>query len=426
MPAPHPPADFDRWISFRNKGFRFYWSALIAAGFAVQIQTVAIGWQVYQISGDPFDLGLIGLSQFLPAILLVLVTGTVSDRFQRRSIMIICLIVEAMCALAFLSFTVLEGRNLTIVFAILAVLGTARAFYNPARQAIVPNLVPSEHLANAITLNTTAMQISTIAGPVAGGLLFGVMPEIAYATSCTLLLLAAFFVFFIPQLSQTLLVEKASWNSLIAGFRYIWKEKIVLGAITLDLFAVLLGGTVALLPLYAQDILQTGPWGLGLLRAGPAIGAIAVGFYLMAHPIRDRAGIIMFAAILFFGASTIVFGISETLWLSIAALVVMGGMDMISVYVRNTLIQLWTPDALRGRVNAVNQVFIGASNELGGFRSGVSAALFGAVAAVTFGGAGTIFVAALWTRLFPELRRVRQVTTGPRVDGTVADGPGPA
>jgi MFS family permease len=398
-----------RWISFSHPGFPQYWTAQLAAGFAVQIQTVAVGWQIYDLTRDPLDLGLVGLTQFLPALMLVLVTGAASDRFPRRTIMSLCLAAEAVCAAGFILFTVAGLGDARILLLILIGLGVARAFYNPARQAIVPNLVPTAHLANAITLNTTAVQIATICGPVAGGLLYGVAPEFAYGTALVLLAFASLQVLRVPKPPQRVTIDYVTKDTLLAGFRYIAREKIVLGAISLDLFAVLLGGATALLPVYARDILETGPWGLGLLRAGPAFGAIAVGFYLMTHPIRDHAGLIMFAAVAVFGAATVVFSVSAVLPLSILALVVLGGCDMVSVYVRNTLIQLWTPDALRGRVNAVNQVFIGASNEFGAFRAGASAALIGAVPAVLLGGIGTVAVAALWFRWFPELRRVRHL-----------------
>jgi MFS family permease len=398
-----------RWVSFQHAGFLPYWTAQLAAGFAVQIQTVAVAWQVYDLTRDPLYLGLVGLSQFMPALILVLVTGAASDRFSRRTIMSICLAAEAGCAGGFLMLTLSGSENVLLIFAILIALGTARAFYNPARQSIVPNLVPPAHLGNAITLNTTAVQIATIAGPVAGGLLYGLTAGLAYGFALALLAFASVMVLMIQRPPQRISTGHATWGTMIAGFRYIWTEKIVLGAISLDLFAVLLGGATALLPVYARDILDIGPWGLGLLRAGPAFGAIAVGFYLMTHPIRDHAGLIMFAAVMSFGVFTVIFALSEVVWISVVALMLMGGCDMVSVYVRNTLIQLWTPDALRGRVNAVNQVFIGASNELGGFRAGATAALVGTVPAVLIGGLGTMAVAGLWMKWFPDLRRTRHL-----------------
>jgi MFS family permease len=407
--AEHAEPDDGSLASFRSKSFLYYWMALLFAGFSVQIQTVAVGWQIYAMTRDPLNLGLVGLSQFLPALLLVLVTGSASDRFSRRTILAVCLLAESVCALGFLLFTISGSRSVWPLFLILIALGTARAFYNPARQSIVPNLVPDRHVPNAITLSVTAGQFATVAGPVAGGLLFAVAPGLAYGLAMALLFAAGTLVLLIRLPRRIPVAGYPTWESLSAGFRYIWTEKVVLGAVTLDLFAVLLGGAVALLPVYALEVLDVGPTGLGLLKAGPAIGGIAVGFYLMANPIRDHAGRIMFAAVAGFGVFTAVFALSETVWISVLALVLIGGCDMISVFVRNTLVQLWTPDELRGRVNAVNQVFVGASNELGAFRAGTSAALIGAVPAVLLGGIGTVAVAGLWLHWFPGLRRTRHL-----------------
>jgi len=398
-----------RWAAFQNAAFMKYWLSRLAAGFAVQIQTVAVGWQVYDLTRDPLDLGFVGLSQFLPALLLVLVTGAVADRFRRRTIMAVCLALEALCAAALLAFSAADMNAVWLVFLILAGFGTARAFYGPAQQSLMPNIVPPEILGNAIALSSTGWQIATIVGPVTGGLLYGISPEVAYGTTLVLLLVSGVLILLVPRPAQRTKAEPATWETIVAGFRYIWHEKIVLGAISLDLFAVLLGGATALLPVYARDILEVGPWGLGLLRAGPAIGAIAVALYLTTHTIRDHAGLYMFAFVALFGLATVVFGFSTIVWVSVLALIVMGGADMVSVYVRETLIQLWTPDQVRGRVNAVNMVFIGASNELGEFRAGVSAALIGTVPAVVLGGVGTVAVAALWFRWFPELRRARHL-----------------
>jgi MFS family permease len=403
-----PPAS--RWAAFRHPGFGAYWGAQLCSNFGVQVQTVAVGWQVYDLTRDPFDLGLIGLSQFLPALMLVLVTGAAADRYPRRRIMAICLALEAACAAALLAMTLRGLTSVLPVLGLLALFGTARAFYNPARQALLPNLVPASHLGNAIAVNTTAFQLATISGPVAGGLLYAVSPLLAYGAAGALFLAASGFVSRIPKPPKRTAGRAASWESLSAGFRYIWREKVVLGAISLDLFAVLLGGATALMPVYARDILHVGPVGLGVLQAAPAVGAIGVGFWLMTRPIADHAGRVMFAGVAIFGAGMLVFAVSETLWLSVLALAVVGGGDMVSVYVRGTLVQLWTPDDLRGRVNAVNQVFIGASNELGGFRAGTMAALIGPIAAVAVGGAGTLAVVALWTRWFPDLVRIRRLT----------------
>jgi MFS family permease len=323
--------------------------------------------------------------------------------------MAVCLAAEALCAAALLLFSAAGMQAVWPVFVILAGFGTARAFYGPAQQSLLPNLVPEKLLGNAIALSSTGWQISTIVGPVAGGLLYEIAPEAAYGTTVVLLIVSGILILRVPRPAQRTKSEPATLETIVAGFRYIRHEKIVLGAISLDLFAVLLGGATALLPVYAHDILEVEAWGLGMLRAGPAIGAIGVALYLTTHNIRDHAGFWMFVFVGIFGLATVVFGLSTIVWVSVAALIVMGGADMVSVYVRETLIQLWTPDQVRGRVNAVNMVFIGASNELGEFRAGVSAALIGTVPAVVLGGLGTIAVAALWFRLFPELRRARHL-----------------
>lgn len=400
----------DRWAAFRLPAFRNYWLAGLGSRFSVQVQTVAVAWQVYDLTSDPLYLGLVGLTQFLPALVFVLVTGAVADRYSRKRIILMCMALEGLAALGLLAMSLGPTPPVAVILGILLVLGAARAFLNPARQAIVPNLVPQSVLANAISLNSTSVQFSTIAGPVLGGLLYGLGPAAGYGGALALSVAGMVLAGRIgPTAQQAAEAGQRAWEMLGAGFRYIWREKIVLGAISLDLFAVLLGGVTALLPVYARDILEIGPTGLGLLRAAPAIGAIAVGFWLMAHPIRRGAGVAMFGAVAGFGICTLVFAVSELAWLSILALALAGGFDMLSVYVRNTLIQLWTPDTLRGRVNAVNQLFIGTSNELGAFRAGTSAALIGAVPAVVLGGVGTLVVAGLWARWFPDLRRVQHL-----------------
>lgn len=397
--------------AFRHSGFARYWLARFLGSFSAQIMGVSVGWQVYDITRDPFDLGIVGLVQFLPAFLLVLVTGAVADRFNRVAIMTTCIAGEALCALALIVF-VLSGEHSAVpIFLILVVFGTLRAFFGPAQQSLMPNLVPEKDLASAIAWSTSSWQIATVLGPVAGGLLYGVSANAAYGTALVLLTVAAVLTVTIsaPVRMKTA-KEKPSFETLVAGFRYIWNEKIVLGAISFDLFAVLLGGAGALLPVYARDILDVGPWGLGLLRAAPGIGAIVVAGFLLRHPVKDHAGIIMFVCVALFGFFTVVFGASTLVWLSVLAMALMGGFDMVSVYVRETLIQLWTPDAVRGRVNAVNQVFVGASNELGEFRAGISAGLIGTVPAVIFGGVATIAVAGLWWLWFPALRKARHLS----------------
>ncbi|MEI2386602.1 MFS transporter [Breoghania sp. JC706] len=412
MSASHAP-DQSRFLAFSHPAFRRYWGARFGSTFAVQIVSVSVGWQVYDITRDPLDLGFVGLAQFLPAFLLVLVTGTVADRFGRRTVMGTALIAEGAMAALLLAFT-LSGAGAASgtvwpIFVLLIGFGTARAFFNPASSALVTNLVPPEHLANAIAWNSSAWQVASIVGPVAGGLLYGVSPYASYAVALVMLAAAAVSALSIPRPEQHTAAGQVTFASVVDGFRYIWREKVVLGAISLDLFAVLLGGAVALLPVYARDILELGPWGLGLLRAAPGIGAIMVAMWLASHPLRDHAGLLMFVFVGLFGAFTVLFGVSTMPWLSIAALLLMGAFDMVSVYVRETLIQLWTPDALRGRVNAVNMVFVGASNELGEFRAGVMAAAIGTVSAVVVGGMGTMAVAALWAKMFPDLRKARHL-----------------
>jgi MFS family permease len=405
-PSPAPP---DRWAVFSHRGFAVYVIVGLAARFSVQILTVAVGWQVYDLTRNPLDLGLIGLSQFAPALLLVFATGAAADRYRRRTIIALCLSVEGLIALALLVFSFSGSTDVRLVFALMVVFGATRSFFNPAFHSLAPNLVPKELLSQAIATNSGTMQIGTIVGPVTGGLLYGISAETAYGVTFALFTGAGILAMMIPRHGQRIVAGVATWETLSAGFRYIWNAKVVLGAVSLDLFAVLLGGATALLPVYARDILDVGPWGLGLLRAAPAIGAIAVAYYLANHPVRDHAGLIMFGFVALFGVATMVFGISTIVWVSILALAVLGAADMVSVYIRETLIQLWTPDELRGRVNAVNMVFIGASNELGEARAGFMAFLIGTVPAVFLGGLGTVVIAGLWMRLFPEIRKVRDL-----------------
>ena len=395
--------------ALRHRPFVFYWLASWAASFAVQIMSVSVGWQIYDITRSPLDLGFAGLVQFMPPLLLVLVTGLAADTFNRRMIMGLCLVLEIACAASLMIFTLLAPKIVWPVFAILVALGLARAFYNPASDALAPNLLTKNAIAHGISLNSMSWQIANIVGPVAGGLLYGLGGSIAYGVAAALLVLAMVLVAMIGRVPQANHAAETSLSTLLAGFRFIRHEKIVLGAISLDLFAVLLGGAVALMPVYARDILAVGPWGLGLLRSSPGVGAIVMAVVLSKFPIRDRAGVILFVFVAAFGFFTVVFGLSTLVPLSIAALVLMGACDMVSVYIRETLMQLWTPDEVRGRVNAVNRVFIGASNELGEFRAGVVAAGIGAVAAVAIGGAGTMAVAYFWSRWFPELRTARKL-----------------
>ncbi|MGB8819454.1 MAG: MFS transporter [Rhizobiaceae bacterium] len=406
----HPSAD--KFAAFRHRSFLLFWLSRFLANFAVQIISVSVAWQVYDLTRDPFDLGLVGILQFAPALLLVLVTGAASDRYGRRVIMAICELIEAGAAAALLYLTLTGSTSVLPIFAVLVIIGIARAFFGPAAASLVANLVPAEDFANAVSWNSSAWQVASIVGPVGGGLLYGLSPNAAYAVALIFLVIAASAIMLIPKPRQHSTMHGNALENILGGFTYIFREKIVLGAVSLDLFAVLLGGAVALLPVYARDILVLGPWGLGLLRAAPGVGAVAIALWLAGHPIRDHAGYILFIAVAMFGAFTIVFGVSAIPWISIAALAALGAADGISVYVREVLIQLWTPDALRGRVNAVNMVFVGASNELGEFRAGMMAAAIGAVPAVVFGGVGTIAIALIWASLFPALRKARSLSGG--------------
>ncbi|HEV7255196.1 MAG TPA: MFS transporter [Mesorhizobium sp.] len=409
MSAPAAAAPDQRFAAFRHGAFLRYWLSRFFGTFSTQIVSVAVGWQVYDLTRDPFDLGLVGIVQFAPSLLLVLVTGSAADRWGRRLIMGSSALLEALCAGALLAFVLTDAISPGLIFATLAVFGVGRAFFGPAAASLVANLVPERDFANAVAWNSSAWQTATIVGPVAGGLLYGIGASAAYGTATVLMLASALLVFSIPKPAQAVAAEPTTAEALFAGFRYIWREKIVLGAISLDLFAVLLSGAVALLPVYARDILELGPWSLGLLRAAPGMGVILVAVWLAAHPIREAAGAILLVFVGLFGLFTVLFGVSTIPWLSIAALALLGAADMVSVYIRETLIQLWTPDAVRGRVNAVNMVFVGASNELGEFRAGTMAAFIGTVPAVVFGGVGAVLVAGLWAVIFPELRKVRRL-----------------
>ena len=387
-----------------------YLMAITAHSFAVQIMSTAVSWQVYDITHDAYYLALVGLVQFLPALFLVLLTGLAADRFNRRIIIAVCMAAELVGACGLVVYA--HGTHDVVwpILAILGLLGVARAFIGPAASALAPNLLSKEALPHGISLNSMTWQTASITGPVLGGLLYGIGAQVAYGTAFLLLAVAALCVVLIGHVNQQLNhQDEGGLSTLLAGFKFIRHEPVVLGAISLDLFAVLLGGAVALMPIYARDILQTGPLGLGLLRGAPGAGAIAMALWLAKYGIKDRAGVILFSAVALFGFFTVVFGVSTWLPLSIVALMAMGCFDMVSVYVRETLMQLWTPDAVRGRVNAVNSVFIGASNELGEFRAGMVAWKLGAVTAVVIGGVGTMLVAAGWSQMFPQLRKAQKL-----------------
>ena len=398
------PADPRRAL-LRNRDFAFFLSARFLATLAVQMQTVAVGWQVYEVTRDPLDLGLIGLSQFLPFVLLILPAGHLADSRDRRRILAACFALECVCALLLL---VLASRGLDSarpVFAVMVLFGVARAFAMPTGQALLPNLVPRPQFGTAVALNTSTWQVSTIAGPALGGVVYLAGAPTVYATVALLLAFAVAMVLGIRGGGKVEVraAEPPGWESLLSGLRFVRSRRLVLGAISLDLFAVLFGGATALLPVYAADVLNVGPSGLGWLRTAPGIGAAVCGTVLGLLPITRRVGRWMFAGVIVYGCATVLFGLSTAFWLSLLALAVMGAGDMVSVYIRHLLVQLETPDEIRGRVSAVNAVFIGASNELGEFESGLTAAWFGAVPAVVVGGIATLTVAGVWARRFPEL-----------------------
>jgi MFS family permease len=386
--------------------FGLFLSARFLSSVAIQMQTVAVGWQIYALTGDPLQLGLVGLSQFLPFVVLVLVAGHAADRFRRTRILILCYLVELVCA-ALLFVLALHGlRAAWPILAVMSLFGVARAFTAPAQQSLVPNLVPRALFANAVGVNSSAWQVATIAGPALGGLLYLAGPLVVYASCGSLLVVASLLM---SRVRAPVLVSArphASWRTVLEGLVFVRSRPVILGAISMDLFAVLFGGATALLPAYASDILHVGPDGLGLLRAAPGVGAALMAAWLTVRPISDRAGGAMFGGVVIFGLMTVVFGLSTSFGLSLGALLLLGAADMVSVFVRHMLVQLETPDALRGRVSAVNAMFIGASNELGEFESGVTAAWWGIVPAVVVGGVATLAVAALWARWFPSLREM--------------------
>jgi MFS family permease len=389
-----------------QRPFVLFWLARAAAMFAHQMVAVGVGWQMYALTGSALDLGLVGLVQFIPSFFLVLVAGHVADHFDRRRVLQLCMVAEAIAALGLCIGSVFGWITDHAIFALVFVVGAARAFQMPTMHALLPALVPPALLSRAIAANASASQTAIIAGPALGGVIYIAGPDAVYGASTVLFLLTGLMVFLIRIDRRPPVTSATGLSSILDGIRFIRDHRAVLGAISLDMFAVLLGGATALLPIYARDILQTGPWGLGLLRSCTAVGALAMALWLARHPVRDRAGRRMFAAVAVFGIATIVFGLSRSFVVSSIALIVLGAADMISVVVRQSLVQLQTPDRMRGRVSAVNSLFIGTSNQLGEFESGVTAAWFGVVPAVVLGGIGTIVVVFACMRLFPSLASV--------------------
>ncbi len=422
--------------SFASRDFRRYQLARAAVILGAEAQSVAVAWQVYSITHRPLDLGYTGLALFLPALLFLLPAGHVADRFDRRRIILVCYGMQMVCTSALITITRLGTHRVLPIYAVLFLMGMGRAFSGPASSALIPHLVPEKHFVNAVTWGGAIFQFANTVGPAVGGLLFTMTlgslvrarlegPGIVYCfTLCTLVL----FLVLVGSLSVRpgrMEHRAASLKVVLAGFRYVVHMPMLLGSFSLDLFVVLLGGAVALMPIFANEILHTGPRGLGMLRAAPAVGALCTSLYMARFPFRRRAGVRLFVCTAIFGAATVVFGLSRSLWLSLGALAVSGGADMISVIIRGSLLQLATPPEMRGRVSAVNSLFIGASNELGEFESGLTAQWLGAVRATVVGGVGALMVAGVWAGLFPSLRETDELTSAalrPRAKTEAATG----
>ncbi len=407
----------------RHRDFTLFLGARFCAAIAAQMVVIGVGWQVYQMTGRLVDLGLIGLSQFLPFLALVLFAGHAADRYDRRLILMLCGSAQCLCAALLLVFSIAGVTHPWLIFLVLAVLGIARAFQMPTAQSFMPNLIPSEALRSAVAMSSSTFQVATIAGPSLGGLLYALADRspgghaghvvnggaaFVYGTAAALCLATVAMLAAVRLRRPPVKPAAVSWSSLLQGLRFVWHRKTVLGAISLDLFAVLFGGATALLPAFTHDVLHAGPEVFGLLRTAPGIGAGVTAVLLVFRPINRHVGVCMFAGVAAFGVATVVFGLTTRFFVALVSLVILGAGDMISVYVRSVLVQLETPDDVRGRVSAVNAVFIGASNELGEFESGLTAAWIGLVPAIVAGGVVTLIVGALWAGyLFPQLWRMR-------------------
>ena len=402
--ASAPPAN--GFSVLRHRNFALYLSARTLGTLAVQMQNVAIGWQVYAMTHNLFDLGLIGLAQFAPFLLLILIAGHAADRYDRRNLIAIALGAQLLCGLTLLAFTVAGLTAVWPVFAVLVLFGSARAFMGPATQAILVNLVPQESFSKAVALSSSSFHVAVILGPTLGGLFYLAGPKTVYMISSTLLVASVVLMCLVKSVKQPSNREPATWHTVLEGLRFVWSRPVVLGAISLDLFAVLFGGATALLPALAHDVLHIGPSGLGMLRTAPGAGAALCSIVLAVFPLTRRVGLWMLGGVAVFGVGTLVLGATTSFLVALTALFLMGAGDMISVYVRHLLVQYETPDAIRGRVSAVNSVFIGASNELGEFESGLTAGWMGLTRAVLFGGAATLAVTGAWAVLFPVLSRM--------------------
>ena len=410
----NPPAEQADSLAalLRQRGFLLFWISRFLDILGAQAQGVTIAWQVYELARrnasveqSAFQLGMIGLAQFLPLFALSLIAGDTADRHDRRTIIIVCILVEIVCVSALAGMAMVGAASFWPIVGLAVVFGAARAFYNPASTAMAPMLVPTTMLPRAIAWNSLSWQSASIAGPAVGGLLCAVSPVASYAT-VGVIYVVSIVALMLVKVPPTQVRQTASRIALAKeGLIYVWRQKIVFGSISLDLVAVLLGGATALLPVFARDILHVGAQGFGMLRASPAIGAAVVAAFLATRPIQRKAGLSMFAGVALFGVATLVFAISKSMIVSVIALILLGAGDMVSVFVRQSLVQIVTPDHMRGRVAAVSTLFIGASNELGEFESGVAARLLGPVGAAVFGGVGALIATGLWAKLFPDLRK---------------------
>ena len=397
--------------AFRYPAFVNFQLARFCIVAATEMQAVAVGWQVYEITKRPLDLGYVGLAQFLPGILLFLLSGHAADRFNRRNLLILCDAGFALCFALLLAITLRGGVSILAIYVVLVLLGVVRSFNAPVGRAILPHLVPARHFETSVAWSSSFWQAATILGPILGGLIYAFFrgPTAVYVVAVCAAVTAVVLTLRLPAQDKPRARPATDLSTVFEGFRYIWREKLILGAISLDLFAVLLGGAVALLPVYAREILNAGPWALGILRSAPGVGAGIMAIAIAHRPLRNRAGATMLWCVAGFGLCTVIFGVSRSFAISLLALFLVGATDMVSVIVRATLIQVATPDQMRGRVNAVDMIFIGASNELGQFESGITAQWFGAVPAVILGGIGAIVVTGLWALMFPQLRKVNQL-----------------
>ncbi len=400
-----------QFAAFEHLSYRRYFTSRFLGGFSLHVLTTTIGFHLYDVTNNPFWLGLIGIVLFMPSLLLVFVTGMAADRLNRRAVMACSILTLALSAAMVMSLVLFDRFEPLWVLTAMTLVGVGRAFLSPASSSLVVNLVPAEDFGNAVGWITSSWQLASIVGPAVAGMLYAFIGGWTYLASTVFFVIAALLILSIPKPEQKISKDPTNWRSLLGGFEYVWRTKIVLGAITLDLFAVFIGSAVWLMPIFAKDILDIGAVGNGFLRAAPGIGAVLMAIYLIRFPIKDYAGRTLLISVLLFAVATIVFGLSKIVWLSIFALMLVGAFDMISVYIREILLQLWTPDDVRGRVNAVNSIFLGASNELGDARAGFVAAKWGAIFTVVAGGIAAMGVVAIVSVIFPQLRKVRRLET---------------